>query len=222
FPTDITEDGYDKFKKKVNKIFKDSHWDTDIALINLEKTGSYSIAIPFGQQIAKNQVIINLKSDLKANNDNFYWNIWQGLIEYARKLDIYDEQLGRRLAIKLILYESPISTMGFDETNQNHIGELDIKVESESNDLTQVNKVHGSGSSLIHINNFKSPQDSNTQDVEMTIVEEETVDYHNIHGYSNPNEINVETAYQDIIVSEDMKTLIELKDTWAKNNHEKF
>ncbi|CAG8783366.1 17646_t:CDS:2, partial [Racocetra fulgida] len=59
FPTDITEDDYDKFKKKVNKIFKDSHWDTDIALINLEKTGSHSIAIPLGQQIAKNQVIIN-------------------------------------------------------------------------------------------------------------------------------------------------------------------
>ncbi|CAG8823095.1 1097_t:CDS:1, partial [Racocetra fulgida] len=160
------------------------------------------------------------------NNDNFYWNIWQGLIEYAKKLDIYDEQLDRRLAIKPILYESPISTMGFDrgyKTNQNyHIGELDnmaqnIKVESKSNDLTQVNR------SLINEyqidNSHTSSRDTNTQeDVEMTNVE----DYHNIHGYSNPNEINVKTAYQDIIVSEDIKTLIELKDTWAKNNHEKF
>ncbi|CAG8820035.1 11390_t:CDS:1, partial [Racocetra fulgida] len=112
-----------------------------------------------------------LKSDLKANNDNFYWNIWQGLKEYAKKLDIYDEQLGRRLVIKPILYESPISTMGFDrgyETNQNHhIGELDnmaqnIKVESESNDLTQVNR------SLINEyqidNSHTSSRDTNTQE----------------------------------------------------------
>ncbi|CAG8774305.1 6470_t:CDS:2, partial [Racocetra fulgida] len=72
-------------------------------------------------------------------------------------------------------------------------------------------------------NSHTSSRDTNTQeDVEMTNVEEETERYHKTHGYSYPNEINVETAYQDISMSEDMKTLIELKDTWAKKNHEKF